>query len=106
MHLDLACKHTSLTPGLRQAVETRFDRLSGHIDKPVRAHVILAIEDGGQHRAEAILHGTGTPVHAKAVNTDMYAALDKLVSLLDRRWRKRKTNRLRNARGRIHGLGK
>lgn len=105
MHLDLACQHTTLTPALRQAVEEKFQRLSDHIDKPVRAHVVLAV-DGPLHRAEATLHGTGEPVYAHANHKDMYSALDKLVSLLDRRWRKVKTNKLRMTRGKIPGIGK
>ena len=107
MHLDLACQHTTLTPALRQAVEEKFQKLSAHIDKPVRADVVLAV-DGPVHRAEATLHGAGVGqlVHAHANHEDMYSALDKLVSLLDRRWRKMKTNRLRMTRGRVRGIGK
>lgn len=105
MQLDLACQHTTLTPSLKQAVEDKFQRLSNHIDKPIRAHVVLAV-DGEGHKAEATLHGMGDPVHARAIDDDMYAALDKLVDLLDRRWRKIKTHRLSRARGRVPGIGK
>lgn len=105
MHLNLACQHTTLTPALRQAVEEKFEKLSNHIDRPVRANVVLAV-DGSLHRAEATLHGTGRPVHAKVDGDNMYSALDKLVSLLDRRWRKVKTSKMRMARGKIPGIGK
>ena len=105
MQLDLACQHTTLTPSMKQAVEDKFQRLSNHIDRPLRAHVVLAV-DGEEHKAEATLHGAGDPVHAQARDSNMYVALDKLVDLLDRRWRKVKTNRLRHTRGKIPGIGK
>lgn len=105
MQLDLACQHTTLTPAMRHAVEEKFQRLSGHIDKPLRAHVVLTVEDKG-HTAEATLHADGKQVHAQAKDQDMYAAIDRLVNLLDRRWRKIKTSRLRNSRGRVPGIGK
>lgn len=105
MQLDLACQHTTLTPSLRQAVKEKFQRLSHHIDRPLRAHVVLTV-DSGRHKVEATLHGAGDPVHAHANDRDMYAALDKLVDLLDRRWRKLKTHRLRLTRGKVGGIGK
>lgn len=105
MQLDLACQHTTLTPSLKQAVEDKFQRLSNHIDKPIRAHVVLVVNGEG-HQAEATLHGMGEPVHASARDEDMYAALDKLVDLLDRRWRKIKTQRLSRSRGKVPGIGK
>lgn len=105
MQLDMACQHTTLTPAMRQAVEDKFKRLSDHIDKPIRAHVVLAV-DGSGHTAEATLHGVGSQVHAQATHQDMYSAIDRLVDLLDRRWRKVKTSRLKNSRGRVPGIGK
>lgn len=105
MHLDVTCQHTTLTPALRQAVEEKFQRLSSHINKPSHAHVVLVV-DGPVHRAEATVSGVGKPVHAQAKHENMYAAVDKLVSLLDRRWRKVKTSRMRTKRGKVPGLGK
>ena len=106
MHLDVACQHTTLTPALKSAVEEKFAKLQHHMDKPLRADVVLSI-DGPHQIAEATLHGIGKPVHAKvAVRDNMYVAIDKLAGVLDRQWRKLKTSRMRKTRGKVAGIGK
>lgn len=106
MHLDVACHHTTLTPALKSAVEDKFAKLQNHMDKPLRADVVLSV-DGNRQIAEATIHGVGHPLHAKiAVRDNMYAAIDKLSGVLNRQWRKIKTNRMRHSRGKIAGIGK
>ena len=100
MHLDLACQHTTLTPALREAVESKMAKLQGHTPQPLRLHVVLIVENETQ-RVEAELHGVGPPIHATASAINMYAALDKVVAILDRRLRKVKTQKLRSSRGQV-----
>jgi putative sigma-54 modulation protein len=95
MHIQLSCHHTTLTDGLRQAVESRFDRLAHHSSAPTSATVILTAGRSKEpHRAEATLLVNGKPMHASAKAPDMYAAIDQLASRLDRMARKDKTARL------------
>lgn len=95
MEIQLACHHTTLTEAMREAVNTRFDRLAHHTHRPTTAHVVLTANGGTQpHKAEATLLLNGKPLHASASARDMYAAIDSLVSRLDRLLRKDKTARL------------
>lgn len=95
MELQLSCHHTTLTPGLREAVDSRFDRLAHHTNRPTTAHVVLTANSGNQpHKAEATLLVNGQPLHASGDAPDMYSAIDQLVSRLDRQLRKAKTARL------------
>ena len=38
MRVDISCQHTSLTDGLREAVNQKLSKLDHHTDKPLTAH--------------------------------------------------------------------
>ncbi len=96
MEIQLSCQHTTLTESLRSAVTERFQRLAQHTNLPTSAHVVLVAKDGGadHHKAEATLLLNGKPLHASFRSSDMYVAIDGLVSRLDRQLRKAKTARI------------
>ena len=98
MHVDIACHHTTLTDGLREAVHQKLDKLSHHTDQRLSARVVLTVEKN-QQIAEATVLINGKPEHARATAENLYAALDKLVSRLDRALRKNKTRTLQRTRG-------
>lgn len=97
MQLDIACHHTTLTEGLREAIEHKLGKLAHHTDQPLSARVVLTVE---RHRqvVEATLMINGKPQHARAAAENAYAALDTLVSRLDRALRKDKTRLLARVR--------
>lgn len=104
MHLDIACHHTTLTPAMRQHAEEKLSKLARHTAHPLNAHLVLTV-DGAVHRAEATISiKQSEPIHASGEADSMYAAVDELVSLLDRQLRKIKTSRLRKERGQVPGI--
>jgi putative sigma-54 modulation protein len=68
---------------MRAYVDKRLDRVTRHFDQVIDVHVLMSVEKL-QHKAEATVHVSGNNIHAEAVDTDMYAAIDSLVDKLDR----------------------
>lgn len=107
MKASIASPHFELTPALEQAVHERTERLNAHSVSGNRLSVVLDKGGPGRHKVRAAVEGLARPIVATASHTDMYAAIDKAVSLIDRQWRKRKTAMLarRDRRGSVrHGF--
>lgn len=83
MQLTLTGHHVAITEALRNYTQEKFKRLERHFDHVQNVHIILTVEKTRQ-KAEAELHVSGNKLYAEAVEEDMYAALDGLVSKLDR----------------------
>jgi len=83
MQLTLTGHHVDITEALRNYTQEKFQRLERHFDHVQNVHVILTVEKTRQ-KAEAELHVSGNRLYADAIEEDMYAALDGLVSKLDR----------------------
>lgn len=92
MEIDITGHHVTITDGLREHVNTKFDKLQRHSDNLVDGHVILTVEKL-EHRAEATLSVSGAKLFANATHEDMYAAIDGLVEKLDRQLIKHKEKR-------------
>lgn len=89
MNVSLTGQHIELTEPLRNYVHEKVNKLERHFDNVIDIHVILNVEKLRQ-QAEAIIDLTGTRIHAEAEAPDMYAAIDALVSKLDRQVLKHK----------------
>jgi putative sigma-54 modulation protein len=89
MDIKVAGHHVDVTPALREYVESKLIRLERHFDHLTDVHCILSIEKL-EHKAEAIIHLSGTIIHADSKEADMYAAVDALIDKLDRQVRKYK----------------
>lgn len=87
MNLNLSGHHMDLTDALRAYVATKLERIERHFDHVIDAEIVLAVEKE-RRAAEATLHLSGTTLHAKAVESDMYAAIDLMIDKLDRQTRK------------------
>ena len=83
MQINLSGHHVEITEALRENVNTKMAKLSRHFDHINNVHVVLTVEKLNQI-AEASIHVSGTDIHAKAENADMYASIDNLVDKLDR----------------------
>ncbi|MES9857621.1 MAG: ribosome-associated translation inhibitor RaiA [Sedimenticola sp.] len=89
MQISLTGHHMDITDSLRNAVDSKFERLERHFEHVTNVHVILSVEKLRQ-KAEATLHVNGADVHAESVEEDMYAAIDGLVDKIDRQVKKLK----------------
>ncbi|MBA6254121.1 MAG: putative sigma-54 modulation protein [Colwellia sp.] len=83
MQINLSGHHVDITEALRENVTTKMTKLSRHFDHINNVHVVLTVEKSNQI-AEATVHVSGSDLHAKAENADMYASIDSLVVKLDR----------------------
>jgi putative sigma-54 modulation protein len=83
MQINLSGHHVEITEALRENVNEKMKKLTRHFDHINNVHVVLTVEKLNQI-AEATVHVSGTDLHAKAENTDMYASIDSLVAKLDR----------------------
>lgn len=89
MQLDITGHHVDITPALRDYVESKMQKVERHFDLVTDVHCILTVEKL-RHKAEATVSVNGVKVYADATEEDMYAAIDRLSDILDRRVRKHK----------------
>ncbi|MEO8444337.1 MAG: ribosome-associated translation inhibitor RaiA [Gammaproteobacteria bacterium] len=89
MQLNLTGHHVDITPSMREYVESKLGRLERHFDHVTVVHCILTV-DKLRHRSEATVNLSGGQLFAEATEENMYAAIDSMVSKLDRQVRKHK----------------
>jgi putative sigma-54 modulation protein len=89
MQLNVTGHHVDVTPALRNYVSDKMQRISRHFDHVISINVILNVEKH-QQDAEATLHTKGKSLFANASADDMYAAIDGLVTKLDKQVRRYK----------------
>jgi putative sigma-54 modulation protein len=83
MNLNITGHHIEVTPALREYVTGKVDKVIRHFDHVTSVHIILSVEKLVQ-KAEITLHVKGKDIYADSSDTDLYAAIDKLVDKLDR----------------------
>ncbi len=83
MHLNITGHHIEVTPALREYVNGKVDKVIRHFDHVTSVHIILSVEKLVQ-KAEITLHVKGKDIYADSSDTDLYAAIDKLIDKLDR----------------------
>ena len=83
MQLNVSGHHVEITPSMRAYVEKRLERVKRHFDQVIDVHCVMSV-DKLVHKAEATLHVSGGNIHADAIDTNMYAAIDALADKLDR----------------------
>ncbi|MGB8327777.1 MAG: ribosome-associated translation inhibitor RaiA [Steroidobacteraceae bacterium] len=89
MQLTVTGHHVEVTAPLRSYVQKKLDRIVRHFDNLIDVHCVLTVEKL-QHKAEATIRVRGSKIHADAIESDMYAAIDVLADRLDRIVRKHK----------------
>tara|TARA_R110002050_G_scaffold230454_1_gene366251 strand:+ start:772 stop:1098 length:327 start_codon:yes stop_codon:yes gene_type:complete len=87
-----------LTDGLKQIVQDKVAKLLRHEPRIDRVRVELEHHETKSHHGQFTAKGhveiAGPDLNASATEDDAYAAIDKLVSELDRALRKRAADRL------------
>ena len=89
MQINVSGHHVEITPSMRAYVEKRLERVKRHFDQVIDVHFVMSV-DKLVHKAEATLHVSGGNIHADAIDTNMYAAIDALADKLDRSVKKHK----------------
>ena len=83
MKLHLTGHQLPITPGIRDYVATKLERITHHFDNVIGVNVTLSVEKL-QQKCEATVHVRGREIFCEASAGDMYAAIDGLVDKLDR----------------------
>ena len=103
MKLRITGRHITVTPALRNHVETRFGRLDRYGLKGGSLQVVLGVEKL-QHKAEVVGAVKGKRVQAKTSTREMYATIDALIDRVDaqlRKWKDRLVNHKPNKTKRL-----
>ncbi|ALS60231.1 MULTISPECIES: ribosome hibernation-promoting factor, HPF/YfiA family [Pandoraea] len=89
MNLKISGHHLELTPSLREFVINKLDRVLRHFDQVMGAEVILSVdktkEKTGRQVASITVFLKGKEIFVEKCDEDMYAAIDKLIDMLDRK---------------------
>jgi len=83
MTVNITFRHIDATEALKGHATTRISRLQKFLQKPMEAKVTLAHEKL-QSSVEIQVHSGGEWYEAKEVAADMYAAIDTVVTKLER----------------------
>lgn len=83
MQITISGQRMEVTPALHEHVVEKIEKIARHFDHVTNTHVVLQVEKN-RHSAEATIRTKGATLHASATADDMYAAIDFMVSKLDR----------------------
>ena len=83
MQINLSGQRIEITPTLKDRVSSKLKRLERHFEHVGRINIVLSA-DTRRKKAEGTLHVCGGSLHAEAVESGMYAAIDVLTHKLGR----------------------
>ncbi len=89
MQISISGHHVNVTDSMHQYVAGKVEKIVRHFDHLTKTNVILQVEKK-RHMAEATINAKGAMIHASSTCDDMYAAIDSMVSKLDRQVLKHK----------------
>jgi len=91
MMFEYTGRHVEVTPGIRRHVEEQFKKLEHAFNgAEAHAHVILTVEKNRQ-TGEVLIHWRDHTLTAKDTNADMYMALSRAISKIEKQAIKLKT---------------
>lgn len=84
MKFEYTGRHVDVTPALRQHVEEHFSKLEQIFDdSTASAHIIIEVEKN-RHIGEVILHWREHTMTARDTNADMYQALSRAITKIEK----------------------
>lgn len=89
MKVSISGRHMDVSDAMRQHVESGLDKIRSHFDKVTHADVVLTVEKH-RHIAEINLHVNGAYIHGKESSNDMFSAMDKVLTKIDKQVQKYK----------------
>ena len=85
MRFEYTGRHVEVSPAIRKHVEDHFKKLD-HIfnnNSATRTHVIIEVEKN-RHIGEIVVHWRDHTLAAKDINVDMYMALTRAISKIEK----------------------
>ena len=84
MKFEYTGRHVEVTPAIRRHVEEHFGKLGQLFDdSTTSAHIIIEVEKN-RHVGEVLLHWREHTLTARDVNADMYQALSRAISKIEK----------------------
>jgi putative sigma-54 modulation protein len=99
MNFEYTGRHVEVSPAIRKHVEDHFKKLD-HIfnNSTANTHVIIEVEKN-RHIGELIVHWRDHTLAAKDVNVDMYMALTRAITRIEKQAVKLKSKTIRRKQG-------
>ncbi len=100
MDIIISCKNFDLTPSLRAYVEEKIGKMANYWDRIIRAKVDMEVDKnkrgGLMHRATVTLEVPGPDIRVAEESSEMHAAIDLLIPVLERQIKKTKARQEKN----------
>ena len=89
MNLQISGHHLEVTASLKEYVVNKLERVLRHFDQVISVEVILSVdkskEKTGRQNASVTVNLKGKEIFVEKCDENMYAAIDKLIDMLDRK---------------------
>ncbi|AJP56238.1 ribosomal subunit interface protein [Pandoraea faecigallinarum] len=89
MNLQISGHHLEVTASLKEYVVNKLERVLRHFDQVISVEVILSVdkskEKAGRQNASVTVNLKGKEIFVEKCDENMYAAIDKLIDMLDRK---------------------
>ncbi|MFH2144732.1 MAG: ribosome-associated translation inhibitor RaiA [Candidatus Omnitrophota bacterium] len=89
MQIRISGRHFELTQALKEHISKRVERFKKYLDNIIDVHAILGVEKYRQY-VEISVFGKRLKITEKSVETDMYAAIDKVCLRIEQTLRRYK----------------
>jgi len=83
MNVQVSGHHVEVTQAIHDYVLSKLERIQRHFDQVIDINVVLSVQKLRQ-KAEISVHVPGKDIHVESDDEDLYAAIDLMMSKLDR----------------------
>ena len=90
MRYTISGKNINITPGLKDAVESKLGKLECYFSPDTEVQVTLSVEKGRQ-KIEVTIPVKGSIIRAEQDSSDMYVSVDLVEEIIERQIKKYKT---------------
>ena len=98
MRYTISGKNINITPGLKDAVESKLGKLECYFSPDTEVQVTLSVEKGRQ-KIEVTIPVKGSIIRAEQDSNDMYVSVDLVEEIIERQLRKYKTKLIAKQQG-------
>ena len=102
MNIAITFRHMESTEAVKGYAKEKIAKLQRFLRHPMKVQVVLSTEHHRDHIAEVDLHAGAEHFHAKEINEDMYASIDKVLDKLEAQFRSSKDHKKGQERASDH----
>ena len=96
-------KNIDVTPGLREAVESKLGKLGRYFTPNTEIHVTLSVQKGHQ-KIEVTIPVKGGLVRSEQESSDMYVSIDLVEEIIERQLKKYKNKIVDKKQAAVHSM--